>query len=80
MVKQRGRSEIAYIKHQEMMLERKARDAELMAYYGNKHCRICGSIYMAGSICRRAGGTVCMKHCMSCEFYRPILQHCIYKG
>jgi len=51
---------------------------EISTKYNNLYCPICGRLSMAQVICRKAGGSICMEHCLDCEHYEGRFGHCLY--
>ena len=52
---------------------------ELSTRYNNWNCSICGKLSMAQVICRKAGGRICMNHCLECKHHSPQFWHCLYR-
>ena len=54
-------------------------DKEMATTFSNKPCPICGHRFMAGVVCRKHGGSVCMSHCRECEHFNPTFWHCLFR-
>lgn len=52
---------------------------ELLEKYSNWTCSICHKSAWTQVVCRKHGGSVCMKHCMECEHYSKSFQNCLYR-
>lgn len=60
-------------------IEQEQRNRELSTKYADNVCRICGRRFMTGVVCRKWGGSACMKHCQECEHHAPMFGHCLYR-
>lgn len=60
-----------------MRQERYAR--EFSTIYNDNLCPICHHRHMAGVICRKHRGSVCMRHCMECEHHEQHFGKCMYR-
>ena len=53
---------------------------EIRLLSSNWLCRVCHKASMTQVLCRRYGGSICMKHCKECEYHQPMFWHCLYRA
>lgn len=54
-------------------------DREMRTVFNSHVCPICGHGHMVDIICRKYRGSVCEKHCHTCEHHEPQFCHCLYQ-
>ena len=68
----------ALLQEREQMRKRR-HHREFMTIYSDNTCPICKKRHMIGKICRRHRGSICEKHCRTCEYYEATFSHCTYR-
>lgn len=58
--------------------KKKLLDREHSTKYSNFLCSICHKGSFTQVVCRKHGGTICMKHCNDCGHFSGMFQHCLY--
>ena len=75
---EKERIKAALMRHRERM-RRDRYNREFLTVYNDNLCPVCHHRHMVGVVCRKWRGSVCEKHCMECEHYQPMFQHCLFR-
>ena len=59
--------------------QREELNRDLATKCSNWSCSICGRPSMTQVFCRKAGGSICMKHCNQCGYLSKMFWHCLYR-
>ena len=68
----------ALMRHR-MKMRRKRRGYEFSTVYEGNLCPVCHHRNMAGVVCRKYRGAVCMKHCTGCKYHQPMFHQCLFR-
>mgnify|MGYP001654456994 CR=1 FL=1 len=69
----------AALLHEREQMRKRRHHREFMTLYSDNTCPICGGRHMTGKVCRRHRGSICAKHCCTCEYYEATFSHCTYR-
>lgn len=68
----------ALLREREQMRKRRYME-EFRTIYNDNLCPVCHHRHMTGFACRLHRGSVCEKHCLTCEYHVPIYWKCTYR-
>ena len=68
----------ALLREREQMRKRRYME-EFRTIYNDNLCPVCHHRHMTGVVCHRYRGSVCEKHCLTCEYHVPIYWKCTYR-